>query len=135
MMKQGKSRYLELWHLLVNFFKKRFKRPLFKNKVKGGPISFSKDYVGKKLIVKNEQNAWKEGSKIADKLGIIPEKRSVAKVAEDLAVETYKSTGDAKMKESIYKAIQIPSRAYNKISVFPDSKTRKRMWKKNKRGN
>ena len=56
------------------FFKKRFKRPLFKNKVKGGPISFSKDYVGKKLIVKNEQNAWKEGSKIADKLGIIPEK-------------------------------------------------------------
>lgn len=117
------------------FFKKRFKRPLFKNKVKGGPISFSKDYVGKKLIVKNEQNAWKEGSKIADKLGIIPEKRSVAKVAEDLAVETYKSTGDAKMKESIYKAIQIPSRAYNKNSVFPDSKTRKRMWKKNKRGN
>jgi hypothetical protein len=117
------------------FFKKRFKRPLFKNKVKGGPISFSKDYVGKKLIVKNEQNAWKEGSKIADKLGIISEKRSVAKVAEDLAVETYKSTGDAKMKESIYKAIQIPSRAYNKNSVFPDSKTRKRMWKKNKRGN
>lgn len=88
----------------------------------------------RKLREKNEQNAWKEGSKIADKLGIIPEKRSVAKVAEDLAVETYKSTGDAKMKESIYKAIQIPSRAYNKNSVFPDSKTRKRMWKKNKRG-
>ena len=36
------------------------------------------------------------------------------------------------MKESIYKAIQIPSRAYNKNSVFTDSKTRKRMWKKNK---
>ena len=117
------------------FFKKRFKRPLFKNKMKGGLISFGKDYVGKKLIVKNEQNAWKEGSKIADKLSVTPEKRSVAKVAENLAVETYRSTGDAKMKESIYKAVQIPSRARDKNSVFPDSKTRKRMRKKNKRGN
>lgn len=42
--------------------------------------------------------------------------------------------GDAKMKESIYKAVQIPSRARDKNSVFPDSKTRKRMRKKNKRG-
>lgn len=64
-----------MWHLLVNFLRRDLRDLFLKNKVKGGPISFSKDYVGKKLIVKNEQNAWKEGSKIADKLGIIPEKK------------------------------------------------------------
>lgn len=115
---------------LSKFFERRNKRTLFKNDYKGSFIPW-KDEVGGSLLVSKEKNAWDSAEDLMKKVGATPEEMRKTRNTREAAIDTYRTSKRARVKESLLKKIQIPSRV-NMRTVYPNSKTKKRLRKRKK---